>query len=250
MKKKDEIKYIKTLLKEIDSSLKAYSKKGKQDKLHEFRVGIKKLKAFLILADSAAPKSKLLNKFRPVGRVFRRAGKIRRAAINIEIASLPSLKKEQYNLLLVAEGKFKLNRQYYRQKIKHAGTKLKANISPIDDLHISLFYEKHLQQIAGFLAHCDFSSSLHECRKQLKTLLYNYRLVGPLLDIKLNEKYIDRLQQAIGDWHDNVDAALNAPPNTALTRRQQQSKAVIAELVANFYEQATTVNEIPIAQID
>lgn len=250
MKRKEEIKYLKILLKEIDSSLKAYGKKGKQDKLHEFRVGIKKLKAFLILADSAYPKSKLLKKFRPVGRVFRRAGKIRNAAINIENTSQPSLKKEQHTLLLIADGKFKLNGQHYRQQIKQAGTRLMASIGPINNLHISLFYEKHLQQIASFFEHCDFSSSLHEYRKQLKTLMYNYRLVGPLLDIKLNETYIDRLQQAIGDWHDNAEAALNAQPNTVLARRQQQSKAMIADLVVDFYEQATKVNEIAIAQID
>lgn len=250
MKRRDEVQYLKTLLKEIDQSLKAYDKEGRQNQLHEFRVSVKKLKAFLILADSTGSKSKLLKKFPPIGRIFRRAGKIRSAAINMKIDCTLSLKKEQRNLLVAADKKFKRNSNHYRQEIKHAGSRLKVRIRPINDVHISLFYEKHLQQIAGFLAHSDFSASLHECRKQLKILLYNYKLVGRVLDIKLNEKYIDQLQQAVGDWHDTVEAGANNLTDSSLNGKQQQCKAVIAELRVDFYERATTVNEIPIEQID
>ncbi|MHB8208917.1 CHAD domain-containing protein [Mucilaginibacter sp.] len=248
MKKRDELKYLKMLLKRVHSSLKAYDKKGEQEKLHEFRVEVKKIKAFLILADSAAPKSRLLKKFKPIDRIFRRAGKIRSASINMKINSSVIPIKQRQQQLSIADQKFRRNRRHDMEKIKHAGKQLEGSIKSINNIHISLFYEKHLQQISGFLKQGDFSGSLHECRKQLKILLYNYRLVGPLLVIKLNERYLDQLQQAIGDWHDTVEAASGTA--TGLNGRQKQSMAVVSDLATDFYARATIVNDIPILQID
>ena len=245
MKKKKEINYLKTLLEEIECSLKAYNRSGKQDCLHDFRVGVKKMKAFLILADSDDHKSKLLKKFRPVGRIFRRAGKIRNAAVNKQLCGSATSELLIQTAPHAMEEKFKRKCSRYAQIIKQVERRIETSIRPINDIHISLFYETHLQQIAAFFDDVDFSDSLHECRKQIKILLYNYRLAGPLLDIKLNEQYLDELQEAIGNWHDLVISA-----NDGTNSRLLKKAVFIKELVQDFYERATTVVDLPLEQID
>lgn len=245
MEKKVEINYLKTLLEEIKRSLKTYNRSGEQDCLHDFRVGVKKMKAFLILADSDGHKSKLLKKFRPVGRIFRRAGKIRNAAINKQLCGAIASEVLLQTAPHAIEEKFKRKYRRYTQVIKKAGRRIETSIQPINDAHIFLFYEAHLQQIASFFIDVDFTNSLHECRKQIKILLYNYSLAGPLLDIKLNEQYLDELQEAIGDWHDLVIAA-----NDDTENRLSNSTVFIKELVQDFYERATTVVDLPLEQID
>jgi CHAD domain-containing protein len=52
MKKREERKYFDKEWKGMRDSLKAFLKEECQEDLHRFRVQIKKLRAFLILADS------------------------------------------------------------------------------------------------------------------------------------------------------------------------------------------------------
>jgi len=245
MKKEAEINYLKTLLEEIERSLTAYNRSGEQDCLHDFRVSVKKMKAFLILAESAGHEYNLHKKFRPVGRIFRHAGKIRNVAVNKQLCGSATSELLIQTAPHAMEEKFKRKCSRYAQIIKQVERRIETSIRPINDIHIFFFYEAHLQQIASFFDDANFSDSLHECRKQIKVLLYNYLLVRPLMDIKINEQYLDELQEAIGDWHDLVIAADSDHDSRLLNRT-----VFIKELVQDFYERATTVVDLPLEQID
>jgi CHAD domain-containing protein len=262
MKKKEEKEYFNAEWKDMKTALKAYLETGDQDHLHKFRVEVKRLRAMLILADSAGNKSPLQKAFKPVRQVFKKAGDIRSAYINLELAKEYKVEDDAF---VIAQNKqmedaanaFKLKGEKYTDKLKTTHKTIVDEIKPISDTHINQFYSKHLHRINDSLANLRFDDSLHQCRKWIKILIYNYKLVEPSLQLKLNEDYLHDVQSAIGDWHDNMlakelftanelkDAALLARINREHTKLENNIK----KLVPNFYSFATTTVEQMVEQL-
>ncbi|MDB5112584.1 MAG: hypothetical protein JWR67_3698 [Mucilaginibacter sp.] len=263
MKKKEERKYFDREWKEMQASLKAWFKKEKQEDLHHFRVQVKKLRAFLILSESNEQHPKMTKNFKPVRRIFKQAGEIRNAHMNIELGKAQQVENDEFmnnqHLMQVkATRKFRSKKIRFLEKLKSAHQKLKQELKPINDVHISFFYENHLNQIAAMLAKLQFDDELHNCRKQVKILIYNHKLVRTALDTGFNGDYLEQVQTAIGDWHDHV-LAINlfssdeAKDKTVVSNLQKQDSELqkhITDLTKDFYNRATTVVELPVEQID
>ncbi|MCX2452368.1 hypothetical protein OQX61_13925 [Pedobacter sp. PLR] len=77
MKKKSGLKYLKREWKVMESHLQSFLKKEEQDDLHQFRIHVKRIIAFLLLLDQVNHHSKLAKLFRPVNKVFKKAGQLR-----------------------------------------------------------------------------------------------------------------------------------------------------------------------------
>jgi CHAD domain-containing protein len=98
---------------------------------------------------------------------------------------------------------------------------------------------------------------LHQCRSGIKVLIYNYQLTAPALETAFNEDYLQDIQTAIGDWHDNILAkelftrfALNDKAVLAkINKRHLKLERNIKKLVNDFYNQATIVTELPVEQL-
>jgi hypothetical protein len=65
--------------------------------------------------------------------------------------------------------------------------------------------------------------------------------------LPVNETYLEKVQTAIGDWHDNLLAGFNFPGLHQKTRGLYEA---VKSVTANFYQQATTPVDIPLMQID
>lgn len=246
----------------MKSALRSYLEGGEQDHLHKFRVQVKKLRAMLILADSAGNKSQLQKDFKPVRQVFKKAGDIRNAYINLKLAAEYKVEDDAFVIdqsrqMEDAANAFKLKGEKYLEKLKETYKAVEGGIKPISDAYIARFYSEHLHHIGDSLANLRFDDSLHECRSWIKILLYNYKLVAPSLQLKINEDYLHDVQAAIGDWHDNVlakelfkanelkDPALLARINRKHTRLENNIK----KLVPDFYSFATTTVEQMVEQL-
>ena len=262
MKKKEEEKYFDKQWQAMTDSLTAYLENNAPEDLHRFRVQVKKLRAFVILADSVEGAPLLAPLFKPVKNVFKKAGEIRNAYMNQQLGkahhSGNNLLMESQQLLEINTGRdFKLAGARYLDKIKQAQQLLGQKIQPISNLHINLFYQKLLQQIAAAVKNIKFDEDLHDCRKRIKVLIYNLKLVHPKLTIGFNEDYMEQVQTAIGDWHDNVLAIALFTGSKAddttivagLKKQQTALKRNITALTKDFYNQATTVVELPITQL-
>jgi CHAD domain-containing protein len=258
MKKAEEIKYFDKEWKDMKASLESFLLEGIQENLHRFRVQVKKLTAFIILADSAEHFPKLAKHFKPARKVFKQAGEVRDIYMNLELAKKYNTGNdafliEQHQLLEKTTGEFILNGNKHLQKLKDTRKAFKGKIKPISDLHIGLFYQTRLEQIAASLAKIKFDDRLHQCRKLIKVLIYNLKLVRHLPDTGFNEDYLGQVQTAIGDWHDNVLATAlfsNDKETVSLLKKQNtRLKKYIKSLVEDFYNRATTVVEIPVEQI-
>jgi CHAD domain-containing protein len=262
MNKKQERDYFDKEWNDMKTSLKSYLKKEQQEDLHRFRVQVKKLRAFIILADSADPHPKLAGHFKPVRKIFKEAGEIRNAYMNQKLGESHHINNEefmisQYQLQVTASGKFKLKKVRFLKRLKDVHHELKRKIQPTSNLHVNLFYQTQLEQIANFLKKIEFNNQLHDCRKQVKILLYNYKLTQPVLDTKLNEEYLKEIQTEIGDWHDHIlaielfssDEVKDNAVVINLKKQDDKLKSDIAASTKDFYNKATTVVDLPVEQV-
>lgn len=262
MKKKEEKEYFNTEWKDMKEALRSYLDAGNQDDLHKFRVQIKRLRAMLILADGLSNKPQLQKDFKPVRQIFKKAGDIRNAYINLKLAKEYKVENdafviEQNKRMEDAANAFRLKGEKYLEKLKTAHKSIEHEIKPINDTHINRFYSEKLHHINNSLTNLRFDDHLHECRKWIKILIYNYALVQPSLQLKINEDYLQDIQTAIGNWHDNIlakelfatleleDAALVARINRKHTKLENNIK----KLAVDFYSLATTTVELLVEQI-
>ncbi|NHA03371.1 CHAD domain-containing protein [Mucilaginibacter sp. HC2] len=248
MKRKKGVQYFENEWKRMKTYLKSYVKKGHHEDLHQFRIQIKKLSAFFILSDSLSAHPKGSKNFKPVKRIFKQAGKLRNAFIQLKLTGRFNTNKRRSPDPQTAktDRKFRANSGKNLKKIKNVHRKLKRNIKSFKGTAVLQFYQNQLRHIAGLLSPLQFNEKLHECRKLIKVLLYDYQLVRATSGIVLNEDYLDRLQDAIGNWHDyQLSTALLTGDHTTaditadvMSEPQLKLEENIAGLSHDFYRRA------------
>ncbi|QEC78802.1 CHAD domain-containing protein [Mucilaginibacter ginsenosidivorax] len=262
MKKKDEKKYMEREWHSMTHHLKDFIKTGNQESLHHFRTGVKKLRAFFTLIESTKKGHTSTKLFKPVREIFKQAGHVRNAYMNIQLAKgqqvvqIDFIQGQEQSLKTLAE-QFRADGIQYLVTLHKVRRKLKERIPKLKNLHIGLYYEHQLETIATGLQKHSFAEDLHTCRKQIKMLIYNYHLVKPNLDRAFNEDYLEQVQNAVGNWHDNsvtmelfTAEATDGETAVALLKKQAvQLKRRVTKLLKGFYDRATTVTELPLEQV-
>lgn len=254
MKRKAEKAYFNELWDEMESSLEGFLHDGEQEKLHRFRVQVKKSRALLTLLDATLSQKTLSKGFKPVKKIFKLGGVIREAYINIQLSSHYDLKnedfiKEQIDNMEKAILEFRDNGKKHLKTLRDVHDELEDKLQAIEDEQVSEFYKQQLEQIALALDANQFNDELHDCRKRIKTLVYNRKVAGSALEgnLDLNNEYLDKLQGQIGDWHDTIIAIqlfsspqLNAKPVvTRIKRQHTRLQKSIRKLSADFWKRAT-----------
>ena len=259
MKKKKGINHLSKNWKKIKTHLKAFSASGNQDELHRLRVQIKKASAMLIFFERTSGKHKLLKDFKPVKKLFKKAGYIRDAHINLQLSKQYTLKNDlvetgRQQIIEAGTINFHHNRRKYLKIIKNTYKRVKKKLPPISNKSIEKYYKNQLEQIAASLAMPNFTKNLHYNRKMIKHLMYNYNLAENALAgaLPFNIHYLDKLQESIGKWHDNVIATElflspefnNKPVVTKIKKINAGVKRNITSLSNDFMKKATTVEHI------
>jgi CHAD domain-containing protein len=160
---------------------------------------------------------------------------------------------------IIADGiiEFQSHSKKYLKNLKNSYKLLKKSLPKVHDDAIADFYKNQLEEIAGKLFAANFNEEMHDNRKLIKILVYNEKLAKKALDgsLELNTGYLDKLQKAIGNWHDNVVAAelfsspeLNDLPVVKKIKKKNDGVRLnIRKLTDNFMGKATTVKEVEIA---
>ncbi len=210
MKKSEAKKELKKLFEKMEKPVKNFLETGDQEALHQFRVEVKKLKAMLILCSAESKNQHLLKNFKPVKTVFKKAGKIRNAHINLKLAEKYNLqdagfKNQQQKTLDKGIETFKNKGRKNLKSIKKAHLVLQNNLHRLHNKTIQRFYQEKLAAIAAFFTDPVFDDALHNTRKNIKLLLYNWKIAAKSSSGKVNfkEDYLDDLQNDIGEWHDH-----------------------------------------------
>jgi len=262
MKKKHEKKYMEREWRSMTHHLKDFIKTGNQENLHHFRTGVKKLRAFFTLTESIKQDHTTTKLIKPVRQIFKQAGELRNAYINIQLGNSQQTMQmdfihAQEQLMDTLTVQFKAQGPHYLATLRKVRRRVKKRIPKLKNLHIGLYYQQQLENIAAGLLTHGFAEDLHTCRKQIKMLIYNYNLVKPNLDRPFNEDYLEQVQNAVGNWHDNnVTVELFAAEAThgettvaSLKKQAVQLKRQVTKLLKGFYDRATTVTELPLEQL-
>jgi CHAD domain-containing protein len=262
MKIKQEVKYIDREWEQMRARLKAFLETGDQEELHKFRVQTKKLRAMLMLFEKTSKEHGLLKHFKPVRKIFKHAGNIRNAHVNLELSEKYHLKNERFEIgqqQIIAEEThdFRHKSDEFLKDISIAHKRLKKQLQKVGDDKIAEYYKTQLEQIALNLAVSAFNEDMHTNRKLIKILVYNHKLAAEALEgnLQFNIAYLDKLQDAIGKWHDNLLAEqlfsspelMDKPIVNKIKRINSGVKLNISNLVEDFLTKATTLEPSPIA---
>jgi len=245
MQKKKVKSKIRKEGKVAEESLRGFMKKGDQNKLHQFRVGVKKLRAVASLIENTTPLINVRNELKPLKETYQLSGQVRDSYLHIKLGENVQDADEEYlsnekRVMKKTSRKLRKKRPHHFRMLRRAKAKLLKRIPKIKDKNIGLFYETELSAIGGCLTSSVEVEQTHDCRKRLKVLLYNLPLVKGIDGIIVNEEYLNQVQTAIGDWHDHVLAAEQFPE---LGSKSDDMINEVKTLTENFYERATTVSK-------
>ncbi len=246
--KRKQKEYLSKKGKDWMSQLHIYDQSRNPEALHQLRLDIKKIKAFVQLLGKVDKVNKAAKDFGLLKNMFRQAGKIRDAGNNLQLLDrfhhAPEVyKQEQTRLQSAASDEFHEHIKEYRKKGRKAGRRLLADIRPIPADCIRDWYAEQLVSIGVLLTAT--GRQLHEARKKIKQLLYVLRLLPEQLvkALHLDTDYLDQLQDAIGKWHDaamvlDTWAGKDLADSQEMALECRQREAAVRELSNDFYLRA------------
>ena len=219
--------------------LLGFNKNGDQEQLHKFRVGIKKLRAVASLISATNDRDQLNQDLKQVKKTYQLSGKVRDSHLQIklaeEVAASDNYISEEKLVLKKAARKLRKGRSYHLKALRRSQKKMLKHVPGARNKSINLFYDNEFHAIHLCLNSNTDVEALHGCRKRLKVLIYNLPLVKPILKLSVNEEYLQQVQTAIGDWHDNVLAAEQFPE---LSKNSKALFKEVQQLVKQFYQKA------------
>jgi len=260
MKPGEEKIYFEKEWEAMSRAFGSFLKTHSQDDLHDFRVQVKKINALLTLLGSNHPHLKLRKHFKPVRGLFKAAGIIRNAHINLELSRKYNIQNEAFingQLQVIENAGFDLilSGKHYEEAMQKARKTLKDLLPALTDAHFNLFYEARLHDLITLLTPLRFNTRLHQARTLMKQLMYNYKLAHPATGF--NKDYVNQTQGLIGDWHDNelalqllTDLNMSREPAfKSLKKANTALKKQIRTILANVYNDMTIMVDVPLLQV-
>ena len=257
LKKERQYKYFDKRWEALLGHLKDFSQNQAPDDIHDLRVEIKKIYALLTLAEKCSSDIEFSDYAKPVSKIFKEAGNIRDAQINLQLISgygntNEVYEKRQHELIKRLEKRFCTSIYTHIRSIKKPYTIIRKSLGDIKNDCIQEFYEKQVKKIEQALADLANKKQLHKCRKRIKKVIYIRSMIDSALKKKLNLNfdYLEKLEEAISKWHDSavtIDVLKNTPfvKKLLLNKLETQCKKLIRRiciLSRNFSKKITLVS--------
>jgi CHAD domain-containing protein len=157
----------------------------------------------------------------------------------------PEEKDRQQQSMEAAADDFAGRIKEYRKKGKRVSRHLLMDIHAVHAGSIKQWYAREIIRI-GILLTSD-AENLHRARKKIKTLLYVQKMLSGAVAkrIHLNTDYLEKLQEAIGQWHDVVIIAAGradkGPGELAVMTEYQEKEKAVKALAGDFYRRARAI---------
>ncbi|HYK47861.1 MAG TPA: CHAD domain-containing protein [Parafilimonas sp.] len=255
LKKEQQYEYIDKRCENATLAVKNFGENKDHEELHKLRVEIKKLKACAAFTSKLAGEH-YKKKLRPVSEIFKKAGEIRTARLN-----LATLKKYRIRATAFRQGQlaigenvaqqFNTSSGRYTQVIKSTCDELRDDCGDISNKKIREFYSKKIELLSMFFTEKFDEGKLHERRKIIKRLVYVDSLLPDKLkaELAINIPYLDTLQDIIGKWHDALviidllNKAGTGEQKTALLLREKEGLLQAVKLLANHFEKNISIKK-------
>lgn len=245
LNKKTQQKYFRESAAVVDKSLKTFKKKRDKEALHKLRVEVKKMKAVLLLQSGSFSDEKLPEEFSEIRKVFKEAGKIREADINIKLLKAhdvtdSKIKKELKAIVKKKGEEFRGKIASHLRKLHKTVPLFLRKFSALPGEKIVGLFNKELRSLSAASQVRMGPVQLHDCRKQLKNLLYIHSSLGSAMikKMKINIFYLKKLEETIGEWHDVIIII------DLLKERGYSEKQLPGKLIAEKVRSRKKVNEL------
>ena len=247
LKKSKQRHYLAKKDREWQQELDAFHASQDVESIHRLRVTIKKMKAFARFSKACSGRD-TVGDIDLLKKMYRQAGVIRDAGNHLhlleQVHPAPEFyRQEQEQLQSAATETFIGHIGQYRREGKKTHRRLVADIHAIRLDRIRDWYATQLIGISVLLTAS--GDSLHKARKQIKDLLYVLRLLPSRLvkELRLDEKYLDQLQEAIGQWHDawivvGAWAGKDLSGSQAMIKGCREKEAAVRVLAGEFFRRA------------
>ena len=243
LKKERQYEYIDKRCENTVQSLNNFCENKNHEELHKLRVEIKKLKAYA--AFTAKIKGEhYKKKLRPVTEIFKKAGEIRTARLNLETLKKYRIRSTAFRKgqLAISENvseQFVASSQRYIDAIESTCAIIRDDCDDIRNKKILEFYSEKIEFLSLYFREKFDEQHLHARRKIIKMLVYADNLLPEELNQKLalNVSYLDTLQDIIGKWHDEiilVDLLNKAQTNKKKTELLVQQKEGLLQAVKSL----------------
>ncbi len=256
LKRKHLFKNFEVIWRSMVTHFYAFVETQNVEDLHHLRIEIKKIFALAALLEFSTDSFVFSECLKPLKAIFMKAGEIR----NIQLAlraimryagKKSSLYEVQQAILINLINLFCLKTDLFARKIKKVHESVLPKICDIENGSISSWFEKELLAVEMFFAKKSSRENMHEGRKILKKLLYVYEILHkPIQDkLRLNKHYLNKLQEAIGKWHDaTVSMVILSRSNVAcdetvkkLSDRKQKLSNLCCALSKSFSKESVTL---------
>jgi CHAD domain-containing protein len=239
--KKSQHRFLKKRIKNVLQHLHVFSQTRSTEELHQLRVEMKRIKALVRFSADCLKKKKLKRLADPIQKIFKHAARIRNAHINLELTQGLSNKKfraDMNAIQLEQWRKFAALQDNYDKNIKDFRKKLLPNLQRVKSTEANKWYKKEIKKTGRLLN--EGHSQLHNARKKLKRVSYMNELYPA--KPKLNERYLEEVEDAIGKWHDvkltlgvlKREGALNKKLSERLKSKQGELLFLIDHITGNF----------------
>jgi len=215
--------------------------------LHQLRVTLKKVKALARFAKSCSGGDPLKD-FNGLKKMFKQAGIIRDAGNHLQLLEQfhpapQEYKAQQQQVQTTETEKFIRRAKKHRRKGKRAGRRLLAGLHSIPAACIHDWFA--VQMVATGILLTASGDDLHKARKQIKDMLYIDKLLPAMVSetLCLDKEYLDKLQDAIGQWHDasivvSSWAGKDLEASQAMLRDCREKEVTVRNLASEFYLRA------------
>ena len=207
------IKYMDSHFGAALDAMQVYKESRKQDDLYQVRVNLKKVRAGIESMRRIRDTGKLKRISHRISVVFREAGAIREAQLQLtwlkqnkllRIAEFTGIE----NTLVENETRWKedYSRQSRKLKRKHGTLVRLAGEFEADDIEACFFnFRKSFREMIQARITVD---SWHDLRKLTKKMIYSFHWLPKeqtdFLNKMVSLEQLDKLQTSIGQWHDEI----------------------------------------------
>ena len=227
----------------IQHHLFEYCATKDEEELHLLRVDVKKLKAVVFLLRYLYPGNR--NYVKGLKHAYKQAGSIRTAHVNQKtldkLQSVDShFQQKQQAIILTESQSFCQLIKHYNGCIEKVEEDMTSQFMNIKNQDVKSFFYSSIQKLSLFFAASPLDENgLHDARKEIKSLLYIGALIPATLlnRIGVNLLFLDKLQHAIGQWHDDADMLTllqQSKIDPDLTARLEEERALAFQGVVNL----------------
>ena len=197
--------YFKKNFEEILKLLPEVLQSQEESAIHQMRVHIKKLYALVKLLERSQPESKIKNDFKPIRKLFKKAGAIREIQLDLnklekvaggDAPKFPELhQKLEKKKLKISQDRNVWENMAHRVFELFSLYDFKLNVRLLQD-----YFNSSLTAANNFMQQMEF----HEARKKIKSVLYLKELLpeNDQNSLGIDFSFLNDLQEKIGTWND------------------------------------------------